>query len=104
MYSVPAALSCATNSAPPVPCTSRIAAAGACVRAPRRRPPALARPPVRPAPPHPRHQLPARHPFVELLFEGFFQGPPPAARLCPPCRCAVGAHSQSLRLAHPPSI
>jgi hypothetical protein len=31
MYSTPAALSCATNSAPPVPCTSRIAAADARV-------------------------------------------------------------------------
>jgi hypothetical protein len=30
-YLTPAALSCATNSAPPVPCTSRIAAAGAAV-------------------------------------------------------------------------
>src|SRR5262245_4789575 len=29
MYSTPAALSCCTNSAPPVPCTSRIADAGA---------------------------------------------------------------------------
>jgi hypothetical protein len=28
-YLTPAALSCATNSAPPVPCISRIAAAGA---------------------------------------------------------------------------